>query len=195
MHRLLWWWWFNARNLDSVEAAELFQVSLLFSIKVIKTLILTVSGSVTTFWISPRKSAAAASLSVSRGEVWIPAYSTQLEVQMISSCEFSTTLQEMQDLFLWYKTGMDTNPCFSFFFKKRQLVENGSCFCLHQIKVPTCSVKCWSVGKMEAWRENTSFAYLDEGITATQTVLFCNGAHYSDHYSRYEHFRQRLMFY
>lgn len=32
-------------------------------------------------------------------------------------------------------------------------------------------MKCWSVGKMEAWKENTSFAYLDEG--SQQYKLFC----------------------
>lgn len=32
-------------------------------------------------------------------------------------------------------------------------------------------MKCWSVGKMEAWKENTSFAYLDEG--SQQHKLFC----------------------
>lgn len=93
---------------------------------------------------------------------------------MILSCEFSTTLQEMQDLLLWYKMRMNTNPCFSglfFFFFKRQLVENGSCFCLKQIKVPTCSVKCWSVGKMEAWKKIPNLHILMRG--SQQHKLFC----------------------
>lgn len=32
-------------------------------------------------------------------------------------------------------------------------------------------MKCWSVGKMEAWKEKTPFAYLDEG--SQQHKLFC----------------------
>lgn len=91
--------------------------------------------------------------------------------------------------------GMITNPCFPLFnfFWKRQLVEKGSCFCLpDKSSNLLCEVLiCWENGGLKRkylicipwWR-----------IRATQTVLFCNGAHYSDHYNRYEHFRQRLIF-